>query len=319
MTREEPGFVHDALYYGSDEQLLETAVPFLRAGIDAGETVLVVSTDHNATLLNEALDRDSRIVFLPREETYRRAPRTISTYQRFVEREIASGKRGVRLVGEVAFGASATSWKEWARYESILNHALAAYPIWITCAYDTRALHDDILRDAEATHPFLARNGSRVESSRYLDPADFLLSSSDAGPDPLEATEPMLEIADPTDLGRLRQEVRGELESSALATDAVDDLVVAVTEIVTNALTHGRPPVRVRLWTSATRLLFTVTDHGAGFDDPFAGYMAPTAGDNLTDGGMGLWAARQLCDRMDLYRTPEGFTVRVVLEESSAA
>lgn len=39
----------------------------------------------------------------------------------------------------------------------------------------------------------------------------------------------------------------------------------------------------------------------------------------LADEGMGLWAARQLCDRMDLYRTPEGFTVRVVIEEGHAA
>lgn len=105
MTDEGTGFVHDALYYGSDEQLLETAVPFLRAGIDAGETVLVVCTDGSAALLNEALDRDARVVFLPQDEIYRNASRTIRTYQRFVEGEIAAGVRGVRLVGEVAFGA----------------------------------------------------------------------------------------------------------------------------------------------------------------------------------------------------------------------
>lgn len=293
-------------------------MPFLRAGIDAGETVLVVCTDRSATLLNEALDGDARVVFLPQDEVYRNASRTIRTYQRFVEREMAAGMRGVRLVGEVAFGPSPESWKEWTRYESVRNRAFAAYPIWVTCVYDSRELSDGVLADAQATHPFLTQNGSRAESSRYVDPTDFLLRSANARPDPLETTPPMLEIADPTDLRRLRHEVRSALEGSALSPDTVDDLVLAVTEIVTNSLLHGSPPVRLRLWTSAMRLLCTVTDAGAGFDDPFAGYTAPIA-NGEPDGGMGLWAARQLCDRMDLYRSPEGFTVRVVIVEGNAA
>ena len=69
--------------------------------------------------------------------------------------------------------------------------------------------------------------------------------------------------------------------------------------MVSNAVRHGRPPVGLRLWTAADRIVCTISDGGPGWDDPFAGY-GPAHGDDLSRGGMGLWLARQLCDHVDI-------------------
>jgi anti-sigma regulatory factor (Ser/Thr protein kinase) len=82
--------------------------------------------------------------------------------------------------------------------------------------------------------------------------------------------------------------------------------------VATNGLRHGEPPVTVRAWVSPGRFVCTVTDRGAGFDDPFAGYVRG-GGEDLPEGRLGLWLARQLCDEVTTSRTPEGFTARLVV------
>lgn len=71
-------------------------------------------------------------------------------------------------------------------------------------------------------------------------------------------------------------------------------------------------PADVLRRSTSNRLLRTITDQGPGFDDPFADYL-PAGGKYLAHGGRGLWLARQLCDQLDTYRTPEGFTVRLTI------
>jgi Histidine kinase-like ATPase domain/MEDS: MEthanogen/methylotroph, DcmR Sensory domain len=44
----------------------------------------------------------------------------------------------------------------------------------------------------------------------------------------------------------------------------VRDLLIGVTEAVTNAQRHGRPPVTVRIWAAAGRVVVTVHDTGPG-------------------------------------------------------
>jgi anti-sigma regulatory factor (Ser/Thr protein kinase) len=79
--------------------------------------------------------------------------------------------------------------------------------------------------------------------------------------------------------------------------------------MATNAVRHGRSPVRVRAWVTPEPAAVCNSDSGAGIDDPFAGYM-PDHSDPAR-GGLGLWLARRLRDDVDLRRTSEGFTVRL--------
>jgi anti-sigma regulatory factor (Ser/Thr protein kinase) len=85
-------------------------------------------------------------------------------------------------------------------------------------------------------------------------------------------------------------------------------MLVAGTEIATNALRHGGGIAQVRVGRADGRFVCEVVDRGSGFDDPLAGYVAPRGGT-----GTGLWVARQLAWRVEFYRSAEGFTARITL------
>jgi anti-sigma regulatory factor (Ser/Thr protein kinase) len=85
-------------------------------------------------------------------------------------------------------------------------------------------------------------------------------------------------------------------------------MLLAVTEIATNATQHGAGIEDIRVGQTHGRFVCEITDRGPGFDDPAAGYLAPRDGV-----GSGLWVARQLTWRIEFFQSPRGFTARIWL------
>jgi histidine kinase-like protein len=90
----------------------------------------------------------------------------------------------------------------------------------------------------------------------------------------------------------------------------IQHLVVAVSEAVTNVVSHGRPPVRFRRWTAPDRIVATVSDRGDGPADPFAGLLPVT---DTCSAGCRLWLTHQLCGHVTLDTTDNGFTIGLVV------
>lgn len=309
----ERGHDHDVLFHGSDVELLAAAVPFLQAGLAADEAVLLVCKDHNNQLLAEALDRDPRIGVLQRPDIRTRTPAAIAAYRRMVEEQLASGARRVRMVGDANFGADPDTWAQWMRFEAVLNVALAPYPLSTVCSYDTRALPEQIRTVGHYTHPHVLTASARTVNPRYVDPATFLGRSATVHPDSPGTTVVAFEsdhLTHVAELAGLRHNVRSALAGSTAPRQALSDFVAAVSEVAANAVIHGRPGVRVRLWASPRELVCTVTDQGDGFDDPLAGYL-PVRTDDPCRACRGLWLARHLCDHLETSRTSDGFDVRL--------
>ncbi|MGC9665415.1 anti-sigma factor RsbA family regulatory protein [Planosporangium sp. 12N6] len=306
------GYVHQVLFFTSPDELLATAVPFLRDGLTAGDMVILTCRDEYNALLVGALGPDPRIACVQPGGIYTRPAVAADAYHRMVAQRAAGGARRTRVVGEPRFGAD-PDWAECSRFEAICNAALATSPLTSACAYDVGAVPEPVIGDLADAHPFVLTPTSRIRNERYVDPATFLRRST-AGPDPAEQTNPAVEFAALIDLQQvaaLRRWLRSALHAYAVDPSVTADLVAAVHEVVVNALVHGRPPVRVRLWTPPGRLVCTVTDAGKGFDDPLAGYVRPDRDDTFGLGA-GLWLVRQLCDRIETARTPSGFTVRLI-------
>jgi two-component sensor histidine kinase len=87
-------------------------------------------------------------------------------------------------------------------------------------------------------------------------------------------------------------------------------LLIGITEAVTNAQRHGRPPVTVRIWVAPDRIVVTVHDTGHGPADPLAGLVPGPGSTPDRRLGMGLWVMHQLDLDIALRRT-DGFTVRL--------
>jgi anti-sigma regulatory factor (Ser/Thr protein kinase) len=104
-------------------------------------------------------------------------------------------------------------------------------------------------------------------------------------------------IERPEDVSAVRALVRGQAEAAGLATLAIRDLELAVSEVPTNALEHGRGPRRVWSYVEDGDLVCHVRDGGSGPPDPLTGDLPPDASSLR---GRGLWPAHRLCDIVEI-------------------
>jgi anti-sigma regulatory factor (Ser/Thr protein kinase) len=304
------GYFHETAFYGSDDEFVEDVVPFVEGGLAAGEPTLVACGPANTALLREAVSDPSGISFLPGAHQYARPGRTIKWYRELLAGYVARGATQVRVVGDVPHPGVGAGWDGWARYEATVNHAYDDFPVWGLCPYDTRITPSDVLDDVTRTHPHIATaRGEHLPNARFEEPADFLVRRRPRGPDPLEAGPPVVDLVDPSPAAG-RQAVRDACLVAGLDPAERDDLVLALSEVVTNAWCHGVAPVRMRAWIGVRRVVVAVTDGGSGPSDPFVGLLLPER--SAAPGGLGLWVAHELCREVRLDRTGDGFTVRLV-------
>ena len=310
---------HRALIGASDPELVDGTVAFVQDALDAGEQVVVVCTDPTAELLQKALADRPQVAWAEWSEVYGHGPAAaVTAVRRLGERHRTPGNRVVRVVLEPLAGPDRDTWREWQRYDAVLDHQLdeadqlGEEPLLVLCLCDARRVAAELVQAARDTHPSLQVDGAAVVNPGHVDAAEYL-TSLPVPVEPLEATEPLVRADSVRDLRGLRRDLAARAAEARLpagSESALEDFLLAVDEMTTNALRHGRPPVDLRLWVDERRLVCTVTDRGAGLQDPFIGY-GPAHGDDLSLGGMGLWLARQLCDHVDITVTDDGVRVRL--------
>jgi anti-sigma regulatory factor (Ser/Thr protein kinase) len=310
---------HRALIGASDTDLVEGTASFVCDGLDAGEPVVVACTDPTAELLQKALADRPQVVWAEWGDVYGDGPAAaITAVRRLGERFRTPASPVVRVVLEPFAGPDQDTWREWQRYDAVLDHQLqeaervGAEPLAVLCLCDDRRVPGPLVDAVRATHPQLQVAGHGEPNPDHVDPAEYL-TSLPVPAEPLESTEPLVRADSVRDLRGLRRDLAARAADASLpdgSGPALEDFLLAVDEMTTNALRHGRPPVDLRLWADAARLVCTVTDRGAGLQDPFIGY-GPAHGDDLSLGGMGLWLARQLCDHVDITLAEDGVRVRL--------
>jgi anti-sigma regulatory factor (Ser/Thr protein kinase) len=294
------GYVHEALLYESDEHLVSVVVPFLREGVAAGEPTVVSYGARGTALLRRALPAGSGVVFLDGSGVYAGPAVAIRAYRDLLAGHVAAGAARIRIAGELDPAVFGARWDWWARYESAVNHAYDEFPLWTMCTYDSRTTPGRVLDDIRRTHARIAGG----PNDAYVRPEAFLRERRGAPEDPLRHGACRLDVLDPSPAGA-RNAVRdaglGHLDDTDL-----ENLVLSVSEAVTNASKHGVPPVRLRCWAEGKRVLVAVGDGGEGPADPFAGLLPVVSGE---PGGLGLWITFQSCSNVVLARDDDGFTL----------
>lgn len=106
----------------------------------------------------------------------------------------------------------------------------------------------------------------------------------------------------------LRREVSEHAAGEGLAGKRLEDFVLAVNEITTNAVLHGGGSGRLRLWRHDDRLWCEVTDEGPGLPPGWVGASSTPSGHEPR--GRGLWLTRLLCDQVTVESSPNGTSVR---------
>lgn len=106
----------------------------------------------------------------------------------------------------------------------------------------------------------------------------------------------------------LRHDLERKVVAAGLVGDPGFDFVLAVHELVTNAVRHGGGHGRIDLRREEDVLICEITDHGTAADSlP----VRPPAVD--VAGGRGLWLAHQLTDGLILTLRPDGVTATVAV------
>jgi anti-sigma regulatory factor (Ser/Thr protein kinase) len=303
-------FQHDAFLYRSDEALVTAMVPFLRAGLARGQATVAITTPHQLALLRDGLGPDAaRVRLVDGADWYLRPEAAIADYDAAVRELTEGGAPLVRAVAQLPSDSTAEEHLAWTRYEAIVNRAFRGLPLWVVCLYDERELPPGVVADARRTHPTLWQANRRRANRGYVEPAALLGELPD--PSPAAVGQPSLRLQIDGDRHGWRRPVAAAVSSEGLATEGVEEFLLAVGEVVGNAVRHGGGRAQLALWVTDSGVMCEVTDRGPGMDDPFAGYLPPGSGDAAQ--GMGLWVARQLSDMLTVQSGPDGTTVRLAV------
>jgi anti-sigma regulatory factor (Ser/Thr protein kinase) len=241
---------------------------------------------------------------------YRHPVRALAAVCRTVQETRPGGQR-LRMIEEpLRTARTAQQSKEWARYESLVNAALAWANAAMVCTYDTCVADPTVVAEAARTHPELVVDGGPRPSRDYADPVMFT-AECDGSPLPeLPPPTLWLRFDGVGQLFTLRDFVTSHASQAGAPARHIEQFVLAVDEIATNAIEHGGGSAVLQIWTDPQTMLCEVSDTGTGLRDPLTGHLPP---DRFATRGRGLWLARQLCDLLELRTGPAGTTVRLHL------
>src|SRR2546429_237276 len=160
-------FVHEGLFYAGADEYLAGLVPFVRAGLDAGEPVMVAVPGPNLELVRDALGGDAGEV---RFHDMARAGRNPGRIIPWVLHAFISQHPGrhPHIVGEPIWaGRTDDEYPACAQHEALINEASVDADATIVCPYDVSRLAPEVLADAEITHPVLVAGERRRPSPVY--------------------------------------------------------------------------------------------------------------------------------------------------------
>jgi anti-sigma regulatory factor (Ser/Thr protein kinase) len=282
-------FVHSGVAYGSVEELVGAVVPFVRQGLSGGDPVFVSLGTHLGAV-QAALGADADAV----EWGATWAPHPARRLRAIQDLATERGAR-LRLVAESAWADDPGAVTEWARFDSVLNIGLAGVTLNALCVFDSR-LPPSVLDRMAATHPQLG--APPAVNTGFLPTEEFLSTHRvppHQVPEQARVVGPRVSSA----------EARAQLRRAFGGLEELDDLLIAVTEVVANALKATSRGVTLALWWNGDEAVVQVDDEGPGLHDPLAGYRRPPVG---AESGRGLWMARQLVDMVHITAGPDGGT-----------
>jgi anti-sigma regulatory factor (Ser/Thr protein kinase) len=308
VATEQRGYQHEAFFYRGVEEFLDGTVPFVQEGLERGEPVMVSTSEARIQALRGLLGRESdRVRFVDMAALGANPSCIIPAWLDFVR---GAAGRPARGIGEPVWpGRRDVEVLESQLHESLLNVALPEdTPLWLRCPYDLAALPEEVIEEAQRSHPLMAGavESSAVQRTQVFGGATHARSAFEAGlPEPMGVLAAIEFRAG--EIRRVRRVVASAAAACGLAMERSSDLQLAVHELAVNSVRHGGGTGRLRIWRESGALVCEVNDSGH-VQDPLTGRRSAAA-DGAT--GRGLWMVNRLCDLVQLRSTPSGTAVRL--------
>jgi anti-sigma regulatory factor (Ser/Thr protein kinase) len=300
-------FDHEAICHSGKEEFVSRTVPLVVEGVESEEAVCVAVPEPRLSLLRDALgDLGTRVTFVDMAKVARNPARIIPFWQSFVSLH-EDGAAAVLGIGQPLWESrSAEELVECERHEALLNLAFAgSSDVRILCPYDTKALDDAMLEEAQRSHPFMVDGNGRKASEDFRNLEEVMKPFDAPLPPPPEGARRF--DFGRKDLQAIREIARSTALGAHLDRSSAEDLVLAANEVATNSIKHGGGGGTLRAWSSHNDVVCEVRDSGH-ISDPLAGRLMP---ESNSSSGRGLWMANSLCDLVQIRALPEGNVVRL--------
>lgn len=301
--------MHAGLLYHTTDEFLASALPYVREGVERGESVLAVMTQEHIANLRRALgpERASKVTFVDSIDWYDVQMQALSRLSQFLAAQPSNTR--IRILGEPLINCcSRENAKRWLTMENATNAAWRNAPISMLCTHDMTET-GSWERALECAHPVLLVDGKPTPNPDFVGPDEYYERQFSHPEVPKTGVHEF-----PFNIHTLPA-VRHHLEAYAIASGMVDDavfaLVMSVTEACSNALEHGGGRGVVRMWRCNNEVVCDVVSFGEAIEQPLAqGFIAPNV---VQERGRGIYLMRQLCDWVDIFTPGKGAVVRLYM------
>jgi anti-sigma regulatory factor (Ser/Thr protein kinase) len=296
---------HEAFFYTDVDGFLARAMPFVRAGLEAGEPVLVAVPARRIDALQTALGADADAVSYVDMTLAGRNPTGIipTVLQAFADEHPS---QRVSMIGEPVWPErSPAGYLSAVQHEALINLAFIDQDAAVLCAYGTDLLQATAREDVGRTHPVVYDNGTPIASVQYADPATVAATCLLPLPDPPVAPESMTFGAG--SLRSIRRLVGAHAARAGLSEERIREFQIAVNEVATNTIVHTDGPGTLRIWSEDDAVVSEITDEGR-ITDPLAGRRR--VGPDQTT-GRGLLLASVMSDLLQIVVDDSGNTIRI--------
>lgn len=298
---------HAAGFHSSPVHLVRQLVSVTEAAVLRGEPVALALAPQTEQALREALGT-------PEGAALRTlsgigddgSGQTVALRRARELREITLTEGPVTVLTEHRADLDGPDGSFWTELDAATNVALGGLPVRLTCFFPEMPLHLSVLDGARRNHALLLVDGELRHNPEHLGPHEVLADRPIGPPELLGAPDLRMRFR-AWQLQEVRRAVRRTAEAAGFTDDRVDDVVLAVNEVATNAVEHGDVEGELCLWATSEGLSCEVHDAGA-LPEPLLGLVAPHPSDPR---GRGLWIARQICDLLHVWTDPGGTHVRV--------
>jgi anti-sigma regulatory factor (Ser/Thr protein kinase) len=316
MESDQPGLIHSALLYRSQQEYLDAVVRFVVDGLARDEPALVAVPGDQLAPLRDALSGaasgfEAELRMTDIAEIGRNPSRFMAMEASFADEH---PDRRVRIVSQLAWpGRTGDEFVACMEHEALANGALGGYRATALCLYDAGRLDDDVLADARATHPLLWKCGAPHRSAEYA-PDDVVERCN--RPLPAKPGAVTCMVRKSADLRPARSFAVNYAGWVGLSQSGIEDLQLIATELASNSLMYTDGACRLAFWRDDEHLVCEARDTGR-LDDPLVGRLDPGPSGPAS---RGLFLVNAISDLVRTHTTSTGTTIQAYLRfEPSAA
>jgi AcrR family transcriptional regulator len=297
--------IHDAFIYSSDEEFAAVLVPFLRDAVVGGRPAIAIASDERVKLLEEGLGADAEgVSFFEASEWYGLPGAAVASWRAALYERHGSDAGLIHAIGEIPIGEELAGHERWARYESLLNDALAGAPAWVICSYDARDVPAAFIAEVRRSHPGVMTIAGREPSPEHFSAVELGGPLVPLGNAPVADDAPLVITTGTKLVAAIRRKLTWAALLAGLSRATIDDLALAVTQLATSSVDAGS---RTTLHTGAAGaewLCELASTGGSAHGAVFAKNSTP------------LVIGRLLCDRVEIGGGSDSSVVRFVFGPS---